>query len=235
MTRHYLLLVFLLSLSALQLGASVGGVRGLWLLGSKRWNMALAIGLGISGLVIFTMLPLWTDGPWAAGSVADGTSEGRQWGVAAFADLTRARNLNDIHGGLNGGDYGAWFPLTALGSVVVSALVGALRIGLLGGEYRRESTYGLPEDSVPVSSLVRMFRIGSLGGETRRTSSHDLPEGFHDLPEGFDALGRGHWFDAARISLWTLRATVWRDLVEMLRETPPWTIPRLIAKRWLRD
>lgn len=132
MTRHYLLLVFLLSLGSLQVGASVGGVRGLWLLPDKRWNIALGIALGLAGLVIFTVLPLWTDGPWAAGSVVDGTSESRSWGTAAFEDLTRSRNLNDIHGGLNGGDYGAWFPLTALAAVGFSVVVAAIRLRVSG-------------------------------------------------------------------------------------------------------
>lgn len=132
MTRHYLLLVFLLSLGSLQVGASIGGVRGLWLLSDKRWNIALGIALGLAGLVIFTVLPLWTDGPWEAGSVVDGTSESRSWGTAAFEDLTRSRNLNDIHGGLNGGDYGAWFPLTALAAVGFSVVVAAIRLRVAG-------------------------------------------------------------------------------------------------------
>ena len=80
MTRHYLVLVFLLSLGSLQFGASVGGLRGLWLLPDKRSNMVLAVTLGVAGIALFTFLPLWSDGPWADGSVVDGTSESRKWG-----------------------------------------------------------------------------------------------------------------------------------------------------------
>lgn len=196
MTRHYLLLVFLLSLGGLQVGASIGGLRGLWLLSDKRWNIVLAIALGAAGVAIFTLLPLWTDGPWAVGSVVDGTSESRKWGTAAFEDLTRSRNLNDIHGGLNGGDYGAWFPLTALAAVGFSVVGGAIRMRFLGGA----------------------VKDGDLADK-----------------DGFGALSRVHWFAALRVSWRELRRTVWVDLVTLLRETPDWTIPKLIARRWLND
>lgn len=127
MTIHYLLLTFMLSLAALQIGATVGGVRGIWLIESARWNLAAAIAIAVTGVSVFTLLPLWTDGPWAAGSVVEGTSEGRTWGAAALEDLTRARNLNDIHGGLNGGDYGSWFPVSAIVAVGFSVVFAALR------------------------------------------------------------------------------------------------------------
>lgn len=196
MTRHYLLLVFLLSLASLQLGASVGGLRGLWLLPNKRWNMALAAILGVVGIAVFTFLPLWTDGPWAAGSVVDGTSESRKWGTAAFEDLTRSRNLNDIHGGLNGGDYGAWFPLTALAAVGFSVVLAAVRMRFLG-----------------------------------RPAPEDDPAG-HD---GFGALARVDWFSALRTSWGKLRRTIWRDLLLLLRESPNWTLPKTVARRWLDE
>lgn len=195
MTLHYLLLVFLLSLGALQVSASIGGLRGLWLLPRKRWNVALAIALGVMGVAIFVLLPILTDGPWATGTVVDGTSEGRLWGRASLEDLSRARNLNDIHGGLNGGDYGAWFPLTALAAVGFSVVVGALRM-----------------------------RVNSESGP----ASGDDQE-----CEGFGALENMDWFSAARISWRKLRLTVWRDLLLLLRETPGWTIPKLIARRWI--
>ena len=197
MTRHYLLLVFLLSLGALQVGASLGGLRGLWLIPTKRWNIGLAVALGIAGIALFVLLPMWTSGPWASGTVVDGTSEGRLWGRTGFEELSRARNLNDIHGGLNGGDYGSWFPLTALGAVGFSVIVGAINI-------RRNDKKNLQSNSGP-------------GGE------------------GFDALRHTDWFTAARESWRALRRNVWTDLRLLLRETPRWTIPKLIARRWIDD
>ena len=197
MTRHYLVLVFMLSLGALQVGASLGGLRGLWLLPAKHWNMALAIALGIAGIALFVLLPIWTAGPWASGTVVDGTSEGRSWGRAGFEELSRARNLNDIHGGLNGGDYGAWFPLTALGAVGFSVVVGAVKLRF-GGKLEVDSESGR-------------------GGD------------------GFDELTRTDWFTAARNSWRALRRTVWLDMRSLLRETPRWTIPKLIARRWIDD
>lgn len=196
MTRHYLLLVFLLSLGSVQIGASVGGLRGLWLLSDKRWNVALAVALGLAGIALFTLMPLWTDGPWAAGSVVDGTSESRRWGAAAFEDLTRSRNLNDIHGGLNGGDYGAWFPLTALAAVGFSVVAAAVRMRFAG-----------------------------------RPATGDAPAG----ADGFGALSYMDWFAALRVSWRKLRRTIWSDLLSLLRETPSWTLPKLIARRWLDD
>ena len=194
MTRHYLLLVFLLSLGALQVSASIGGLRGMWLLPAKRWNIAVAVALGVTGLAIFVFLPMWTDGPWANGTVVDGTSEGRLWGRASLEDLSRARNLNDIHGGLNGGDYGAWFPLTALAAVGFSVVVGAVR---------------------------------------NRVKRKSAPAPTHDhARDGFGAMENSDWFSAARISWRRLRWTIWRDLLLLLRESPGWTIPKLIARRW---
>lgn len=196
MTRHYLLLVFLLSLGSLQFGASIGGLRGLWLLPDKRWNMVLACALGLAGLTIFTVLPLWTDGPWAAGSVVEGTSGSRSWGTAAFEDITRSRNLNDIHGGLNGGDYGAWFPLTALAAVGFSVVVAAVRIRIAGR---------------PVAA------------------------GDRDEVDGFGALSEMDWFESARISWGKLRTSIWNDLISLLSAAPSWTLPKLLARRWLHD
>ena len=196
MTRHYLVLVFLLSLGSLQFGASVGGLRGLWLLPDKRSNMVLAVTLGVAGITLFTFLPLWTDGPWADGSVVDGTSESRKWGTATFEDVTKSRNLNDIHGGLNGGDYGAWFPLTALAAVGFSVVIAAARMRFVS-----------------------------------RSDAEDDSE----QSDGFGALSRMDWFSALRTSWSKLRKTVWGDLALLLRESPDWSLPKIVARRWLDD
>ena len=196
MTRHYLLLVFLLSLGALQFGASLGGLRGLWLLPHKRWNMVLAVALGIAGIAMFILLPIWTSGPWSSGTVVDGTSEGRYWGRASFEELSRARNLNDIHGGLNGGDYGAWFPLTALVAVGFSVVVGAINLRF-GSKSRLEAEdSSVPDGFDALASMDWFSATRHSWRALRRTIGPDLRSLLRKAPGwAIPKLIVGRWID----------------------------------------
>ena len=117
-------------------------------------------------------------------------------GTAAFEDVTKSRNLNDIHGGLNGGDYGAWFPLTALAAVGFSVVIAAVRMRFV----------------------------------TRSDTGDDSEQS-----DGFGSLSRMDWFSALRTSWSKLRKTVWGDLALLLRESPDWSLPKIVARRWLDD
>ncbi len=124
---HYFLLAFLASLGTIQIAVTISGARGLWLTPRRTTTRWLGIALVVAGFLIFFAQPLWIDGPWAAGSV-EADSVSRVWGQADWADLAGARNVNDIHGGLDGTRQAIWFPLASVLAFVVSAVVGALNL-----------------------------------------------------------------------------------------------------------
>lgn len=128
MYRDYMLLAFMVSLGTLQAATTISGARGLWLLPWKLPTRLLGITLVAVGVLTFVISPIWIQGPWAAGSVIHGTSEGREWGTATISEVINARTLNDIHGGLDGNDYARLFPLSALLAFIVSALAGTVNM-----------------------------------------------------------------------------------------------------------
>ncbi len=124
---HYFLLAFLASLGTMQVAVTISGARGLWLTPHRAMTRWLGIALIVTGFLIFFAQPLWIEGPWAAGSV-EADSVSREWGQADWADLAGARNVNDIHGGLDGTRQAIWFPLAAALAFATSALAGALNL-----------------------------------------------------------------------------------------------------------
>ncbi|MCI0872217.1 MAG: hypothetical protein J4O07_10420 [Chloroflexi bacterium] len=124
---HYFLLAFLASLGTMQVAVTISGARGLWLTPYRAMTRWLGIALIVTGFLIFFAQPLWIEGPWAAGSV-EADSVSREWGQADWADLAGARNVNDIHGGLDGTRQAIWFPLAAVLAFATSALAGALNL-----------------------------------------------------------------------------------------------------------
>jgi hypothetical protein len=52
----------------------------------------------------------------------------REWGQANWSELAGARNVNDIHGGLDGTKQAIWFPLAAIVAFAVAAIAGTLTI-----------------------------------------------------------------------------------------------------------
>ena len=126
MSRDYIILAFLVSLGALQIAVSISGIRGLWLLPNQGLTRILGILLIFAGIAFYILSPLWIAGPWAAGSVIDGTSEHRVWGTATLDEITGARNLNDIHGGMAGTAYAVFFVLSAILATLFAAAVGTI-------------------------------------------------------------------------------------------------------------
>lgn len=124
---HYFLLAYLASLGTIQVSVTISGARGLWLTPSRTATRWLGIALIITGFLFFFAQPLWIEGPWAAGSV-EADSASREWGQADWADLAAARNVNDIHGGLDGTRQAIWFPLAVVFSFATSVLIGALNL-----------------------------------------------------------------------------------------------------------
>jgi hypothetical protein len=137
---HYFLFAFLASLGTLQIAVANSGTRGLWLTPRRLVTRWLGVALILTGIAIFFLQPLWIEGPWAGGSV-EADSISREWGQARWGELAAARNVNDIHGGLDGTKQAIWFPLAAILAFVVSAMIGALNIRILNrGELDRSET-----------------------------------------------------------------------------------------------
>lgn len=130
--RHYFYFAALTTLGALQIAVSIGGFRGMWLLPGRLTTRYFGIALIIAGIALFFMLPLWVDGPWAAGSV-EADSSTRLWGKADWGDLGAARNVNDVDGGLAGTGQATWFPLAALIAGILSVGAGTLNRRLFPG------------------------------------------------------------------------------------------------------
>ena len=120
--RQYLVMAFLVVLGALQIAASIPGVRGMMILPGRVPTRVLGGLLIVAGVVIFYLMPLWIDGPWAAGSVMSDSTQ-REWGKAAWSDLGAARNVNDVDGGMSGTDHARWFPI-AMALAMIASLAG---------------------------------------------------------------------------------------------------------------
>ena len=129
--HHYLLLAFLAGLGTIQITASFGGYRGLWLVPHRMITRYLGVVSVLGGFALFLLLPLWTSGPWQHGSVRPDSAV-RQWGKAGWSDLPRANNVNDINGGLSGTQQAIWFPGGVAAAFVVSLAAGAVSARLAG-------------------------------------------------------------------------------------------------------
>ncbi len=183
MVRDYLILAFLVSLGALQIAVSISEIRGLWLLPNQLLTRALGILLVLVGIATYILSPLWVEGPWAAGSVADGTSVGREWGTATINEISAARNINDIHGGMAGTAYAIVFMLSAVLATTFAAIIGALNIriwnspssrrGLGGGHI--DGLDGLSQTdaiSTFASSLRNLFRTVKADANEHMLTTH---------------------------------------------------------------
>jgi hypothetical protein len=121
---HYFYFALLATLGTLQVAVSIGGYRSLWLTPHRLGTRIAGGVLILAGAALFFLMPLWVDGPWAAGSV-EADSSTRLWGKADWGDLGGARNVNDVDGGLSGTGQATWFPLAALITGCVSLAAGA--------------------------------------------------------------------------------------------------------------
>lgn len=120
--RQYLVMAFLVVLGALQIAVSIPGIRGMMILPGRVPTRILGGVLIVLGVVVFYLMPLWIDGPWAAGSVVSDSTQ-REWGRAAWSDLGAARNVNDVDGGMSGTDHARWFPI-AMALAMIASLAG---------------------------------------------------------------------------------------------------------------
>ena len=132
MVRDYVILAFLVSLGSLQLATSISEIRGLWLIPHKQTTRVIGFALIALGLAYYIFGPLYLEGPWATGSVIDGTSENRAWGTASLNEISGARNLNDIHGGMAGTAYAVYFVFSAVLATIIAAAIAGIRHRYLG-------------------------------------------------------------------------------------------------------
>ncbi|MCY4475441.1 MAG: hypothetical protein OXC83_08420 [Chloroflexi bacterium] len=209
MVRDYLILAFLVSLGALQIAVSISGIRGLWVLPHRNLTRAFGILLVSVGITTYILSPLWIEGPWAAGSVADGTSDGREWGTATINEISAARNINDIHGGMAGTAYAIVFMLSAVLATAFAAIVGALNVRIWNPTSSRSGSEASHAD--PPS-----FRRGLGGGHI----------------DGLDALKQTDAISTFASSSRNLLRTVKADANEHMLTTHSWSIPSLIIRMW---
>ncbi len=180
MVRDYLVLAFLVSLGALQIAVSISGIRGLWLTPNRVVTQSVGVLLIAVGIGFYIFSPLWVDGPWAAGSVVDGTSADRLWGTAALEEISAARNVNDVHGGMAGTAYAVFFVLAAVMATIFAAVVGALNVRILNpSSSRRGLGGGRNETPGGLDTLKQTDAISTLSESLRvlhRTGRADVNE-----------------------------------------------------------
>ena len=188
---HYFLFAFLASLGTLQIAAANAGTRGLWLTPRRLVNRWLGVVLILSGIAVFFLMPLWIEGPWADGSVqADSIS--REWGQARWGELAGARNVNDIHGGLDGTKQAIWFPLAAILAFVVSAVIGALNLRFLN------------KDEPATSEAKSSLNEGGLAGLENHSYFASLPVSLRKFREDIVGVWRTGLQSADRWSLFKM-------------------------------
>ena len=205
MVRDYLVLAFLVSLGALQISVSISGIRGLWVLPHRNLTRAFGILLIILGLGYYLLSPLWIEGPWAAGSVVDGTSENRIWGTASIDEISGARNLNDIHGGMAGTAYAVFFVLSAVLATLFATAIGTINNRLFPSPSRSEG-----------DAWSEAITQGVLE-----------PTG-----DGLDILKTTSPLTAFKSSLHNLRDTGANDIHNQFQSAHRWSIPSLIERMW---
>ena len=204
MARHYLILAFLVSLGALQIAVTISGIRGLWLLPNRALTRALGILLIVIGFAFYIFSPMWIEGPWAAGSVVDGTSENRQLGTAALSEISGARNLNDIHGGMAGTAYAVYFVLSAVLATLFAAIIGTINLRTFPPPSRSEGD----------------------------AWSEAITQGVPEPTGGLDALKNNDPITTLKSSLSNLSKNGREDVRAEMRSAHRWSIPPIIGRMW---
>ena len=138
---QYGVTAFVATLGVIQIAVASSGLRGLCVLPYRRTALVLGVVLFVGALLWFFLAPLWTDGPWKAGTVAADSSL-REWGRASWGDLSAARNVNDIDGGLSATAQGLWFPLGAIAAIATTVILGTL------ANLRMRGTKGDPSEGL---------------------------------------------------------------------------------------
>ncbi len=178
--RQYLVMAFLVTLGALQIAVSIPGLRGMMLLPGRMSARVLGVILIIAGVSIFYLMPLWVDGPWAAGSV-ESDSTTRQWGRAAWSDLGAARNVNDVDGGMSGTDHARWFPIATALAALASLAGGAIMVKLFPPAQAGED--GPRQDGLPgLAGASYLAALSSSLPLLRRSFMDDLRRDLYAHP-----------------------------------------------------
>jgi len=167
---HYFLFAFLTSLGTLQIAVSNAGTRGLWMTPNAGMTRLLGIALILTAIAVFFLQPLWVDGPWAAGSV-EADSLTRDWGTASWDEIAGARNVNDIHGGLDGVKQAAWFSLAAISAFLVSAIAGTVTMKVLAFADQQTGETASRDDSDGLEGLIRRSYFSNLPDSFRNFKS----------------------------------------------------------------
>ena len=221
MARDYLILAFLVSLGSLQIAVSISRIRGLWIIPNRILTRVLGIALIIFGIALYILSPLWIEGPWAAGSVTDGTSIDRDWGTADLGELSAARNLNDIHGGMAGTAYAVYFIFSAVLATIFAAAIATINNRLLPNS-RVSPIHG---------GNVRQDKGGPKRSEGRAQSEATMQETL-DPTDGLDALKHSDVISTLSTSLRNLRRTGLDDARQQMRSAHRWSIPSMIERMW---
>ena len=187
--REYFLLAFLASLGTMQISVTVSGARGLWLTPHRTATRWLGIALVVAGILVFFAQPLWSEGPWAAGTVG-AESVSREWGEADRAGLAGARNVVDFQGGLDGNDQAILFPLAAVLAFAVSAFVGAFNMRVFPSV---DSPADQPAD-----------HVDGIAGLAERSYFSNLPVSWRNLRSEVGAVWRAGLRSADRWSMFKL-------------------------------
>ena len=158
---HYFLLAFLSSLGTLQIAVANAGTRGLWMTPHAGMTRLLGIALVITAIVVFFLQPLWVGGPWAVGSV-EADSLSRDWGTASWYEIAGARNVNDIHGGLDGVKQAFWFSLAAISAFLVSAIAGTVTMNVIAFTEEQARKTSSLDESDGLEGLVHRSYFSNL-------------------------------------------------------------------------
>jgi hypothetical protein len=180
---HYFLFAFLASLGTLQIAFANAGTRGLWMTPHAGMTRLLGIALILTAIAVFFLQPMWTDGPWAAGSV-EADSLTRDWGTASWDEVAGARNVNDIHGGLDGVKQAAWFSLATLLAFGVSAIAGTVTMKVIDFAEQQAGESSSPDESDGLEGLVH------------RSYFSNLPRSFRNYRSDIGGLWRNGIRDA---------------------------------------
>ncbi len=199
MARHYVLLAFGVSVGALQVAASVSGLRGLWFVGSVAATRLLGAGTIVASTALFLLAPVWVDGPWAAGSV-DADSATRTWGRASWQELAGAYNINDIHGGLSGTAQATYFPMAIAAALLVTLLVGGARSWV-----SRRQTLQRPGAATAPGDGLDGLATGAYPGALTRSWRVFRAQWRQDFGREFDPLRHRYGIPARLASFWTRR------------------------------
>ncbi len=193
MVRDYVVLSVLVNLGFLQIAASISGLQGLWLVPNQSAVRILGLALIVAGVSWYLLSPLWVEGPWAAGTVIDGTSEHRGYGTARMTELSGARNLNDIHGGMAGTAYAGYFFASAVMAYIATAFVGLVIMRFVGDATRRSNAAdgleALRSTDAFAGLVVSLRSLRAEGVEEFRTAFDRAPN--WSLPSLVARLWRG--------------------------------------------